>query len=237
MNAPDNTPRKPLRKVVPASPVGRTVIAQKIALKKAPAPEAPSVGHSLLQPSTAFALSLAMQQQQKGGTEAAAMQARPSPQGRGTSSLSTATAERLPEMVLSQMEDLTLLLRKEIELVRKQDFNALGAIQSSKYRLVNTYEANAQAIAAQPDLVRRASEEMRKRLKAAGQLLDRVASENAAVLKGAMQATELTWKFFIGAIREENLPPPSTYGHLKTARLSSNAYSPLCPSVAVNRTA
>jgi hypothetical protein len=129
------------------------------------------------------------------------------------------------------------LLTKEIELVRKQDFNALGAIQPSKYRLVNTYEANAQAIAAQPDLVRRASDEMRKRLKAAGQLLDRVALENAAVLKGAMQATELTWKYFIGVIREENLPPPSTYGHLKSARFPSNAYSPLCPSVAVNRTA
>ena len=79
--------------------------------------------------------------------------------------------------------------------------------------------------------------EMRKKLKATALTFAESAQKNETALKGAVEATKRVIKNIIGMIRAESLPQKATYANLRHSRLATGAYSPMCPAIAVNRTA
>jgi hypothetical protein len=105
---------------------------------------------------------------------------------------------------------------------------------------MSSYQANMAVVAAQPEILKQAPAELRQKLKQAGQKLAEIADKNAAALSGGVQASKRILQIVMEALREETMPKNRGYSHLKNAGgrmgISGNAYSPLCPSVAVSRT-
>ncbi len=137
---------------------------------------------------------------------------------------------------LSIIDELTVLLSNEIQLLKQQDVSGIQALLRHKGRLVMNYNTNMKSIIAQPNLLQQSSQEMRNRLKEAGTKLAKATELNAAALRAAAMATQNLIQTIVGLARDEVLPKNS-YADPRTAHMMLGAYSPMCPPVAINHTA
>ncbi|MDD5587010.1 MAG: hypothetical protein PHY92_08685 [Alphaproteobacteria bacterium] len=143
---------------------------------------------------------------------------------------------QLVDATLGVMTELAAVLGDEIKLLKKNDMTAMNELLRRKNKLVIDYQSNMKVIAANPDLIRQASGEMRNRLKAAGNRLAGVTERNAAALKTAVGATQRLIQHVIKAVKDEALPRQS-YSDPRLAHMELGTYSPTCRPVAVVRTA
>ena len=93
------------------------------------------------------------------------------------------------ESTLDVMTELADVLNVELNLLKKNDVEAIKALLMNKNSLLIHYQSNMKAIAANPDLLAQAPTEMRAKLKAMGTKLAEVSERNATALKAAVGGT------------------------------------------------
>ena len=149
---------------------------------------------------------------------------------------STENIGPLAEAVLVVMHELTEVLSEEIKLLETQNIVGIQTLLGRKHKLLMTYQSNMKVIVAHAYLLTQLKEEVRARLKMAGLKLAEIAERSKLVLQAASIATQNLVQHIIGLVRDEAMP---VQGYVNTRRVmnSTNKYSPICPPVAVNRTA
>jgi flagellar biosynthesis/type III secretory pathway chaperone len=149
---------------------------------------------------------------------------------------SVANSQPLAEAMLDVMNELAVVLNEELNLVKKQDVPAIQELLRRKNRLIVHYHANMKAIAAQPELLKQVTSDMRAKLKASGMRLSEATTRNSAALKAALTATQRLLQTIIDAVRREKLPQRG-YTNPGAPQAMTGLYSSSCPPVAIRRTA
>lgn len=142
----------------------------------------------------------------------------------------------MAQAVLGVMEALTEVMNRETALLERQDMAGIGALRVEKTRLVRDYQQNVTTLAQRPDLLKQAAEPVRDRLRVAGESLAEATQRNAIELQAAMSATQSLIQTVVDAAREKT-KMTECYGDPRKTPLMLGSYSPVCPPVAVDRTA
>ena len=133
------------------------------------------------------------------------------------------------------MEELARVLFAEIEIVSKRKIKEHPELLKYKQKLAVDYRANMKAIAAQPDVVRKLSEEAKQIVREMARLLAEAVEANARALRAAINATRHLIQSVMAMVRSETMPRQTYKNHAK-AHMQLGNYSPTCPPVAVSRT-
>lgn len=134
------------------------------------------------------------------------------------------------------MVSLSQTLENEMRFLAAQDISGITGLREEKARLVREYQSSIANLSKNPEILRKEPEETRARLRAVGQKLSTVTSENAIALKAAISSTQSLIQTVIEAARDE-IKSHDSYNDPRKTPLMLGSYSPLCSPVAVDRTA
>lgn len=143
---------------------------------------------------------------------------------------------RMAGALMGIIESLTQTMEVEIECLSKQDFTGIETVREQKARLVRDYQNNVNILAARPDFLHSAPEDVRRKLRAGNEKLEDISQRNAAALRAAIGATQTLIHTVIDAVRKETKETDCYSDPRKMANMLGS-YSPICKPVAVNRTA
>lgn len=143
---------------------------------------------------------------------------------------------QLTDAILAVMEALSKALEDETRCLSRQDFNGINTAREAKTRLVRDYQTNIGLLAQKPELLQEAPEDIRARLRATGEKLDKVTQQNVKALQGAIGATQSLIQYVMDTARSETRHTDCYTDPRKTAVVQGR-YSPTCKPVAINRTA
>jgi flagellar biosynthesis/type III secretory pathway chaperone len=143
---------------------------------------------------------------------------------------------RMASALLGLMKSLTDAMETEMTFLEKQDISGIENVRELKARLVRDYNNNVKLLAQRPGLLHEAPPEMRASLRASNERLEQVSQRNAEAIKAAIGATQSLIETIVDAARRETKRTDCYSDPRKLANVLGS-YSPLCPPVAVNRTA
>ena len=142
-----------------------------------------------------------------------------------------------PKMVVATvalMEELVRVMTQEIDVVSKRKVTEHGELLKYKQKLAMDYRSNMRAIAAEPDMLKKISEEAKGVLREMAAKLSETAKKNALVLHAAVGATQQLIINVMAAVKAEAMPRQS-YKNPATSHLQLGTYSPTCQPVALRR--
>jgi len=139
-----------------------------------------------------------------------------------------------PAAILVVINDLIALMAEETVLVMERKYDAHKQLLKRKQRLTLEYRAGIKAIAAQPELVKQAPEDLRRKLKVGAQRLAETVEQNARLLRSTVTATQRLIQNIVSIVRSEVMPKLG-YHDPRTAHLELGNYSPTCAPVAVRQ--
>jgi ABC-type glutathione transport system ATPase component len=143
-------------------------------------------------------------------------------------------APKIISATAALMEELARVLLQEIAVVSQRKMAEHPPLLKYKQQLAKDYRANMKSIAAQPDLLKKLSDEARAALKEMAQKLSEAATQNALALRAIVQATEQLIRNVVAMVRTEVMPRQA-YKNPAKAYLELGTYSPTCQPVAVRR--
>lgn len=142
---------------------------------------------------------------------------------------------KVAEGLLFVMTNFIKLLNDEIDCLSRRDFEAMGKLRNEKFRLRREYETGMEALAKVPDQVKTLSEETRAQLREVGARLVETAQKNAALLKAAVNATQMLVNTIMSAVSRE-VNTHESYADPRKLRPMMRGFGPATPAVAVSRT-
>ena len=124
----------------------------------------------------------------------------------------------LVEATIALMNDLVNVMSLEMELVNQRKLPAHNELLKRKQRLTIDYRANLKSVAAQPDVLKQLSDNLRDTLKATAQKLAEATDRNARFLRVVITATQRLIQNIVSIVKQEVLPKPG-YRNPNTAYL------------------
>jgi hypothetical protein len=144
-------------------------------------------------------------------------------------------APKLVVATVALMDDLTRVLIAEIDVVTGKKVREHAALLKRKQRLAIDYRSNMKSIAAQPDILKKLSDEAKDAVREMSKRLASAADANARMLRAAVDATRQLIQNVMAMIRSEAMPKQAYKNHAK-AHLQLGTYSPKCRPIALSRT-
>jgi hypothetical protein len=144
-------------------------------------------------------------------------------------------APKLVTATVALMEKLASILIKEIDVVTHRKTIEHVDLLKEKQRIAMDYRANMKSLAAQPEILKKLSEDAKDAVREMAQRLALAVEENARMLRAAVEATRQLIQNVMAMVRSEMMPK-NTYKNSAKAHLELGNYSPTCQSVAVSRT-
>lgn len=146
-----------------------------------------------------------------------------------------ADAPKIVIATVALMEEMARVLISEIDVVTHRRMSEHPALLKYKQRLAVDYRANMKSLAAQPDVLKKLSEEAKAAVKTMAKRLSDAANANARALRASIDAARKLIHNIMAMVRQEALPR-QTYKNHKKAHLELGKYSPTCRPIAVSRT-
>ena len=143
-------------------------------------------------------------------------------------------APRIVSATVALMEELARVLIQEIDVVSQRKLKEHPALLKHKQKLAMDYRSNMKSIAAQPDLLKKLSDDAKQAIREVAQKLAEAADRNARTLRAAVTATQQLIQNIVAMVRVEVMPRQS-YKNSAKAHLQLGNYSPTCQPVAINR--
>ncbi|MFA4995340.1 MAG: hypothetical protein WC521_08585 [Bdellovibrionales bacterium] len=143
-----------------------------------------------------------------------------------------------PKLVIATvaiMEELTRVLGEEAALVKKRKTTEHPDLLKHKQRLAIDYRANMKSFAAQPEILKTLPDEAKDAVREMSRRLAVALDSNARMLRAAMEATRQLIQNVMAMVKKQALSRQTYKNHAK-AHLQLGNYSPLCRSIAINRT-
>jgi flagellar biosynthesis/type III secretory pathway chaperone len=143
-------------------------------------------------------------------------------------------APKLVTATIALMEELMRIMTQEIDVVSHRKLKEHPDLLKYKQKLAMDYRANMKAIAAQPDIFKKLSDEAKEVIREMAHKLAAIADQNARILRAAVGATQQLIQNIVAMVRTEVMPRQS-YKNSAKAHLQLGNYSPTCQPVAFNR--
>jgi len=143
-------------------------------------------------------------------------------------------APKIVTATVALMEELVRILLQEVDIVSHRKMKEHPDLLKYKQKLAMDYRANMKSIAAQPDMLKKLSDDAKEVLRKMAKALADAADTNARMLNAAVGATQQLIQNIVAMVRSEAMPK-NAYKNSATAHLALGTYSPTCRPVAVRK--